>query len=355
MKPYLNHTQVGGEFKPLFNPLAYSEVMEGRLFRMFVNGAKLRTWRNSSPHNWWLEAPSGTMLYHWPDGGRPEPIFQAMGTSVDCSNGEKVTYGGFMRGADEGLPRSQTWVYDKQKADELMFLWTRAGLCAASFNSLKGSTTLDTAALGKPALRLAHLLKRYAGVSMRPDDERAVSALCAMGLAEVQPRGYVVASDTLRRTALPREVHDDVRDLREPTKQFLRRFAAALQARGICKATSKGKVEEDGYPHYVRMSLDLEMLSGPAVTKQAQLKAFLFDRYYTHGDKEATNSGIEIGLYLPTDPEGRQVSVFARTLSVELVGRQHKAALQAAIAQLDSFDVANLVNQVDKNVPQQLR
>lgn len=83
-------------------------------FALFRNGAELHVWRNSSPHNWWLAEPgdTGLELYHFEERTKPGAAFFAFSRKVATSS-ERVSYGGWVRGGDEGFPVSETWVFDE--------------------------------------------------------------------------------------------------------------------------------------------------------------------------------------------------------------------------------------------------
>ena len=57
-------------------------------------GAVLKIWRNSSPHNWWVESKRGLMLWHSSDGiGRKLPNLKNF-NKLDDSTERVVQYWG---------------------------------------------------------------------------------------------------------------------------------------------------------------------------------------------------------------------------------------------------------------------
>lgn len=79
------------------------EKVGQKAFNALSKGAVLNCWRNSSPHNWWVEDSKGKMLWH-SDGWGDVPnliLFQKVSDSS-----QRVSYGAsFFRGADDGMPQ----------------------------------------------------------------------------------------------------------------------------------------------------------------------------------------------------------------------------------------------------------
>lgn len=117
---------------PLVSPVAVnpSELLaqaDPEAFALFREGAELNVWRNSSPHNWWLSEPgsSGKELHHFEERTKPEAAYFAFSRKVATSS-QRVSYGGWMRGGDEGLPVSETWAFDESAYRAQCERWARS-------------------------------------------------------------------------------------------------------------------------------------------------------------------------------------------------------------------------------------
>lgn len=66
------------------------------------NGGVLKIWRNSSPHNWWVEGKRGKMYWHSSGYSRPNlKLFKLVGNSTD----RVINYWG----SDSGSPSLSTY------------------------------------------------------------------------------------------------------------------------------------------------------------------------------------------------------------------------------------------------------
>lgn len=199
-------------FEPVVNPHAVLAEMPAELrkaFERYQEGQlQLCVWRNSSPHNWWLSKMGhpDSIDYHWPERTMPGRAFFAFGRKLE-STGPRVTYGGFMRGSDEGCPCSDTWVFDAALYEDCLQRWARAVECAKSFNDLAGTRTSDIQALSVAARHAARRLKRFGRGEMSSASGAGlvVSELASRGFAAVTPEGYFVATENLREIRIPRE------------------------------------------------------------------------------------------------------------------------------------------------------
>lgn len=196
-------------FNPAINPqavLASVPADMAELFEQYRKGQlKLRVYRNSTPHNWWLEPVDrpGETAYHWPEGYAPGKAFLAFAHKLP-STGMKVSYGGWMRGSDEGMPVHDSWLFDSALYDSAVERWTYALECAKSFNEMADSRTPDVWALSSMARWHARKLKRDGRGEMH-NNASSVEELVAMGFATVTPEGYYCMTPALKKQVIPRE------------------------------------------------------------------------------------------------------------------------------------------------------
>lgn len=202
-------------FKPAFDPNALIERSVPRemekYFRQFREGElQLCVWRNSSPHNWWLSrlGDRNCTEYHWPEYCRPAEAFFAFARKLP-SEGPCVTYGGWMRGGDEGMPRADTWVFEQALFDEAVERWSRALECAKTFNDLADTRAADVQALTPYARQIARYLKRHGPEGRVPLSSTAtipeLEQLVRMGFVRVTPEGYGVPTAVLLGQRIPLE------------------------------------------------------------------------------------------------------------------------------------------------------
>lgn len=202
-----NYKQHPAVFTPVVNP----EELLKRLghenrepFELYRNGAELHVWRNSSPHNWWLSSPGdrNDILYHWSGWAHPTEAFIAFARRLG-SNGQKVSYGSFFSGADAGRNVQDAWVYDEEVYKACIVRWEQAVECAKQFNTLAGTRSVDLVGLSHEEAQLLRGLKRGGSYPMIKAHIASYEKLCAMGLAEVTPRGYLQSTSFLRSMPLP--------------------------------------------------------------------------------------------------------------------------------------------------------
>ena len=74
------------------------EIVGLRAFRALRCGCRLFIWRQSSPHNWFIETSRGQMLWH-SSPGEPRPALSAF-VEVETSQERVCSYWG----RDSGLP-----------------------------------------------------------------------------------------------------------------------------------------------------------------------------------------------------------------------------------------------------------
>jgi hypothetical protein len=196
-------------FTPLVDPAGLLAIVDKALFEEYKLGAQLCVWRNSSPHNWWLGEPGerDAIVYHWKQRARPGQAFFQFGRKLP-STGPVVSYGGaapLLSRNDEGLPQSDTWVYDEARYQVSVDLWATAKACAKSFNEHAGSMLSSVSALDPIARGVAMKLKRNGLVPMYGRLQDAATVLVKMGLALVAPTGYLVPTPLLLATPVPRE------------------------------------------------------------------------------------------------------------------------------------------------------
>lgn len=239
-------------FSPVVNPAALLAQAHAAPFAAYRAGDALNVCRNSTPHNWWLspvDAPA-SIGYNWPQGHRPQSAFFEFGTLVHESD-ETVSYGSARLGkhrGDQGLAVSSVWRFDEQKLIAARARWDEAVRCAKTFNQLAGTRRLDFRALSEKGRELARQVKRlyqpvpgvereywhlYATLSsevaMRPELREDIEQLCAMGLVEVLPEGYLRARPPLADAAVPRKARPAcLEDLQPATRAALARAATSL-------------------------------------------------------------------------------------------------------------------------------
>lgn len=112
----------------LLNPYAaFSTKQDRKVLAMFKAGAVLHVWRNTSPHNWWLEL-DGKLCYEFPDFryaaqcGLSGPIWlelRRLGKSLGASN-DRVTYAGVF---PDGPARRESWCFDSERVAVLEQQW----------------------------------------------------------------------------------------------------------------------------------------------------------------------------------------------------------------------------------------
>lgn len=198
-------------FTPVLNPqkiLAAIPTDMCKFFEQYRQGQLvLRIYRNSTPHNVWLETANEKrdMVYHWDGRDRPPQAFFVFARQLP-SSGPKVTYGGWMRGSDAGLLVNDAWVFDQALYDTCVARWDQAVICAKSFNDLTGTRLPDVWSLSSAASGLARRLKRQGCEAMdSPCMGPAVEELASRGFASVTPEGYCYATDALKKQVIPRE------------------------------------------------------------------------------------------------------------------------------------------------------
>ena len=74
------------------------EIVGSRAFRALRCGCRMFIWRQSSPHNWFIETTRGQMLWH-SSPGEPRPALSAF-VEVETSQERVCRYWG----GDSGLP-----------------------------------------------------------------------------------------------------------------------------------------------------------------------------------------------------------------------------------------------------------
>lgn len=194
------------DFTPVLNPAELLAQVDPKVFELYRNGAELHVWRNSSPHNWWLSKPgkSEDDLHNFEERTRPEQAYFAFSRKVSVSS-QRVSYGGWMRGGDEGMPVSETWAYDDSVYQALCERWERAIDCAVDFNSLAGTMAMNPRELDLWERKLIRSVKRGDRIPMTQWNAASVETLCRMSLLQVSPEGYAVATELLTNTVIPSE------------------------------------------------------------------------------------------------------------------------------------------------------
>ncbi len=194
------------EFTPVLNPAELLARVDPKVFELYRKGAELHVWRNSSPHNWWLSKPgkSHDDLHNFEERTRPEQAYFAFGRKLEVST-QRVSYGGWMRGSDEGLPVSEAWAYDEATYQALCRRWELAIDCAVGFNALAGTLAMNPRELDLWERKLIRAIKRGDRVPMLPGNAQSIETLCRMSLVQVSPEGYAVATELLKNTVIPSE------------------------------------------------------------------------------------------------------------------------------------------------------
>lgn len=84
-------------------------------FKALMTGGKVKVWRNTTPHNYWIETKTGQMLWHSKDFNVPKLYL------FDEKNGaEKVSYGSsLMAGNDAGMACSS----ERTLKEEFLTAW----------------------------------------------------------------------------------------------------------------------------------------------------------------------------------------------------------------------------------------
>lgn len=86
------------ELKRVIGYKAYNALLKHK--------ATLRIWRNSTPHNWWVQGKRGKYYWHSERGKSLPPLslFELIENSSDV-----VTYYGKSKGSDDGLPMESVY------------------------------------------------------------------------------------------------------------------------------------------------------------------------------------------------------------------------------------------------------
>lgn len=88
------------ELKKLIGPSAYRCLAK--------NGGVLKIWRNSSPHNWWIEGKRGKI--HWHSSGYSRPGLKLF-EIVENSTNKVIDYWG----SDSGKPSLSIYILSFKK------------------------------------------------------------------------------------------------------------------------------------------------------------------------------------------------------------------------------------------------
>lgn len=83
--------------KKMIGEKGYRALREGR--------AVLRIWRNSSPHNWWVESKRGIMYWHSSSEDFIRPPLSLF-VKVEDSKDKVIQYWG----SDSGMPQESTYL-----------------------------------------------------------------------------------------------------------------------------------------------------------------------------------------------------------------------------------------------------
>lgn len=85
---------------PTSVPLAdVREIVGERAFRCLRRGGYLQVWRNSSPHNWWVETTRREMLWHSSDDRAERVLPSLSGFESVRQEGRVIQYWGGDSGA----------------------------------------------------------------------------------------------------------------------------------------------------------------------------------------------------------------------------------------------------------------
>jgi hypothetical protein len=179
------------------NPLAaFKSPYQKELFELFKAGAVLYVWRNSSPHNWYLE--------HADDKGvrQVTPVDGDKGSCLDSGweqvqallrmaqplgrSGPVVQSGGRF---ENGLPQKEGWRFDAAKLEELQRRWDAMGIEYERRRAEPEPATLpDLASLTPTALMLARSL-RLAPRRRHAELEKEFAELDSLGILQMDRRG----------------------------------------------------------------------------------------------------------------------------------------------------------------------
>jgi len=81
--------------------------------RLLKKGGKLHCWRDSSPHNWWIEPPKyykkGWFIYHWEGAPGFIQSLKTICKKENDSDQKVIQYWG----SDSGMSCHSIWVYDQ--------------------------------------------------------------------------------------------------------------------------------------------------------------------------------------------------------------------------------------------------
>ena len=92
------------------------------LLNKLKKGWTLHLWRNTTPHNIWLESPKGKSDYHL-DVREDRGLFMWLREHCSLRRKEGVvqypaSYARMFRPADNGLAAEEIWEYDESKDDK---------------------------------------------------------------------------------------------------------------------------------------------------------------------------------------------------------------------------------------------
>jgi hypothetical protein len=185
----------------VYDPLAAFQTKEGeKVFQLFKDGATLKVWRHTSPHNWWLEHADGRE-YHWnldqkmrPEGTPDTWFLTRLGKLIDQD--DTTTTG--------GKPNKESWVFDEAALAKAQEVWAYAQECVKDWQAHAGvfPGTLDN--LSPMAQSAVLTLRSKTQIPMRGELFVTLLELNAAGLLEVHATGHATLKIPAKQLKLPK-------------------------------------------------------------------------------------------------------------------------------------------------------
>lgn len=181
------------EMRPAFDPDKLIASVDPELFALFKSGHILNVNHYAVPANYWLSPGEdrNVIAYHWPERTCPSHAFTLFSEGAQAVGNDANTL---------------AYRYSEAKYQEARARWALLKTMVDERMQLFGTVTLKAWQLSPDARKCAQQLKsnfRHLGRNVTMQDE-GVDELVAMGLAIIQPEGYVRASSELMGVAIPR-------------------------------------------------------------------------------------------------------------------------------------------------------
>jgi hypothetical protein len=185
----------------IYDPLAVFQTKEGeKVLHLFKEGATLKVWRHTTPHNWWLEHADGRE-YHWDinvkmrAAGTPDVwLLTRLGKLVE-SEGPLT---------DSGKPSKESWAFDEAALARAQADWTYAQECVQDWQAHAGAFSGSLANLSPLSQSAVLTLRSKTQIPMRGELFATLLELNAAGLLDVHAEGYATLRIPAKSLNLPK-------------------------------------------------------------------------------------------------------------------------------------------------------